>query len=60
MLAVASMPFVSGLSALRGSGVTGLSVMLEALCTCLNKELQGASGFFVLLAPALDKAVLSV
>ena len=54
------MPFVSGLSALRGSGVTGLSVMLEALCTCLNKELQGASGFFVLLAPALDKAVLSV
>ena len=54
------MPFVSGLSALRGSGVTGLSVMLEALCTCLNKELQGASGFFVLLAPELDKYLISV
>ena len=57
----------SGLRAIRlwpfcplAVGLTRLSVMLEALCTCLDEELQGASGFFVLPAPALGKAVLSV
>ena len=56
----------SGLRAIRlwplcplAMGLTGLSLMLGALCTCLDEELQGVSGFFLLPAPALGKAVLS-